>query len=459
MPSATDVITGDPAAVASTARTLTSIADDVARHAARLRSLASSGSSSSGSSWAGTAATRAHARTVTLPPKLDKVTTSYGAAGSALLRYAGALADTTERSRAAVSAFTRADDELRSAQAAQAAAASSDDAAVAAAAAAGVPAPPPTAPRYQASIDAAAAARTRAAATNAQAHADLARAASVAAAALKQASHQGIRNKSWWQHVTHTAVHWLSAQWHDALSHLADIGGKISVIAGIAAAVLAVGGLLFPPLEAAAAAAEGIAAVSGVLSAGSAAADDLTTPGHQREGLVALGMAALPGPASKILRRLPVGLSGRVLTAVEEPMPRSAPLGFRDATQYEKFKTTLNRGLQQTRYPNTVPIMQGSSVTGVKYTTGEPFDVGRTSDFDIALAGPEIFAAARRIGVKTRGNGVRTAPLPYKAIARLGLHDMRRELARQAGRKVEFMVYRSVEDAMADKPSIRMLLP
>jgi hypothetical protein len=435
---------------------LTSIADDVARHAARLRSLASSGSSSSGSSWTGTAATRAHARTVTLPPKLDKVTASYGAAGSALLRYAGALADATERSRAAVSAFTRADDELRSARAAQAAAASSDDAAAAAAAAAGLSTPAPTAPRYQASINAAAAARTRAAAANAQAHADLARAASVAAAALQQASHQGIRNKSWWQHVTHSAAHWLSAQWHDALSHLADIGGKISVIAGIAAAVLAVGGLLFPPLEAAAAAAEGIAAVSGVLSAGSAAADDLTTPGHQREGLVTLGMAALPGPASKILRRLPVGLSGRVLTAVEEPMPRSTPLGFRDATQYEKFKTTLNRGLQQTRYPNTVPIMQGSSVTGVKYTTGEPFDVGRTSDFDVALAGDDIFGAAAAAKVNVRGGGIRTAPLNRRTVARLGLRPLQRELMAISKREVKFMVYRDAGEAVDDKPSIVM---
>ena len=454
MASATDVIAGDPSAVASTGRTLTSIADEVARHAARLRSLASSGSP-----WTGAAASRAHARTVTLPPKLDKVTASYGAAGSALLRYANTLADAQERSRAAVSAFARAEAELQSARAAQAAAIASDDAAAAAAAAAGLPTPAPAAPRYQASIDAAVAARDRAATANTEAHHDRDRAAAFAVATLKDAMRQGIRNQSWWQHLRHSAAHWLSTQWHDALSHLAEIGGKISVIAGIAAAVLAVGGLLFPPLEAAAAAAEGIACVSGVLAAGSAAADELTTPGHQRQGLVTLGMAALPGPASKLLRKLPIAANTRVLSAVEEGARRTIPLGFRTGSHYERFKSTLNRGLEQTRYPNTVPIMQGSSVTGVKYTTGEPFDVGRVSDFDIALAGPEIFAAARRVGVKTRGNGIRTAPLPYKAIARLGLHDVRRELARQAGRKVEFMVYRSVDDAMADKPSIRMLLP
>ena len=78
-------------------------------------------------------------------------------------------------------------------------------------------------------------------------------------------------------------------------------------------------------------------------------------------------------------------------------------------------------------------------------------------DFDVALAGPEIFAAARGLGLKSRGNGIRTAPLNSKAIGQLGLRGLRRKLTTQANRKVEFMIYRTVEDAIADKPSIRML--
>lgn len=451
MPSSTDVVAGDPAAVASTARTLTTIADDVARHAVRLRSIASSGSS-----WTGAAASRAHARTITLPPKLDKVTASYGAAGSALLRFANTLTDAQERSRAAASAFARADAELQSARAAQASAAASDDAAAAAAAAAGVPAPTPTAPRFQASIDAAAAARDRAASANAQAHADRDRAAAIAAGALREASREGIRNKSWWQHFKHTAAHWAATQWHDALSHLADIGGKISVIAGIAAAVLAVGGVFFPPLEVAAGAAEGIACVSGVLSAGSAAADELTAPGHQRQGLVTLGMAALPGPASKLLRKLPIGRDSNVFAAIDKPASRKIPLGFHTEGHYEKFKSTLSLGLRRTRYPNTVPIMQGSSVTGFKYTTGEPFDVGRESDYDVALAGSEIFRAASAAKVKVRSGGIRTAPLNRRAVARLGLRPLQRALMEISKREVKFMVYRDPAEAVADKPSIVM---
>src|SRR5690348_4073194 len=149
--SSLDVVAGDPPAVAAAARRLASIADEVARHATKLRSLSSS-------CWTGAAATRAQARTATLPPKLDKVTASYGAAGSTLLRYASALADAQQRSATAIASFNRADAELQSARAAQAAAEAADSQAAAAASALGQPAPPPSAARCQASIDAAAAA-------------------------------------------------------------------------------------------------------------------------------------------------------------------------------------------------------------------------------------------------------------------------------------------------------------
>lgn len=448
MPSPTDVIAGDPSAVVSTARALTSIADDVARHAARLRTLASSGSS-----WTGSAAGRAHARTITLPPKLDKVTASYGAAGSALLRYAGALADEQERSRAAVSAFARADAELQSARAAQASAVASDDAAAAAAAAAGLPRPAPTAPRYQASIDAAVAARDRAAAANVEAHAGRDRAAAIAVAALNDASRQGIRNQSWWQHFKRSAAHWLSAQWHDALSHLAEIGGKISVIAGIAAAVLAVGGLLFPPLEAAAVAAEGIACVSGVLSAGSAAADELTTPGHQREGVVTLGIAALPGPVSKLLRKLPIAANSRVLSV--RAIPRTVPLGMRDEAEFRALGVPLRKRLDELGYPNAVIRIRGSSVTGVRFKDGKPFDFEaprKKSDYDLAIADPELFRRVRALGVDIRG-GSRSASLEGKwahVVEALDLQDVNDAMSHAVDRPVSFMIYKD-ESAILDR--------
>jgi hypothetical protein len=270
---------------------------------------------------------------------------------------------------------------------------------------------------------------------------------------LKEASHQGIHNKSWWQHFTHTVAHWASAQWHDALSHLADIGGKISVIAGIAAAVLAVGGLMFPPLDAAAAAAEGIAAVSGVLSAGSAAANDLTTPGHQREGLLDLGMAALPGPASKLLRKLPVSANTGVLAI--KGIPRTVPLGMRDEAEFRALGAPLRKQLTELGYPNAVIRIRGSSITGVKYESGLPFDYGKRSDYDLAIADPRLFEDAGEFGARL-ATSRRTWPLDEtRALETLGLEGVRQRMSDLMERKISFMIYKD-ELAIIDRgPSLR----
>ncbi|MGH8891250.1 MAG: putative T7SS-secreted protein [Acidothermaceae bacterium] len=244
-----DPVVGDPLAVASAARTMSAIADEVSRQASRLRALATSAST-----WTGEAAVGARARSATLPPKLAKVTASYGAAGQALSGYASMLGDAQQRSRTAISAAERAEADLQSATAAQAAAERAD-ATAAAAAATGAPVPSPTAPRYQGAIDDAAA-RVKQATTGNEAAYEAQREG--AATALEAASHQGIRNQSWWHHVTHAVTHWAATMWRAALSQLTAVAGEISLLASIAVVVLAIGGLFFPPLEAAAALAETI---------------------------------------------------------------------------------------------------------------------------------------------------------------------------------------------------------
>ena len=132
------------------------------------------------------------------------------------------------------------------------------------------------------------------------------------------------------------------------------------------------------------------------------------------------------------------------------------PHGFANRGDFENFGSKLHSGLSDAGYSGTRGIMQGSAVTGRKYTTGAPFDVGRRSDFDVALAGSDLFAAARSAGVSTRSGGIRTGPLDRQALRDLGLADLRRELSQLAGRQVNFMVYRSVEDAMGRSPSIKI---
>jgi uncharacterized protein YukE len=116
-----DPVVGDPMAVSAAARTLESIASDVASIASRLRALAAGDDS-----WTGAAAVSAHVRTASLPPALDKANVSYAAAGNALDSYARTLADAQDLSSSAIAAAGRASAELAAAVAAHAAAAARD---------------------------------------------------------------------------------------------------------------------------------------------------------------------------------------------------------------------------------------------------------------------------------------------------------------------------------------------
>ncbi|GAA6139445.1 hypothetical protein NBRC116583_31920 [Arenicella sp. 4NH20-0111] len=56
-------------------------------------------------------------------------------------------------------------------------------------------------------------------------------------------------------------------------------------------------------------------------------------------------------------------------------------------------------------FSGTKAILQGSAVTGKSFRTGKAFDAGRVSDFDIALAGSDILARARQLGIGLRSGG------------------------------------------------------
>ena len=77
-------------------------------------------------------------------------------------------------------------------------------------------------------------------------------------------------------------------------------------------------------------------------------------------------------------------------------------------------------------YGNVEPILQGSAVTGKSFKTGQEFDVGRVSDFDIALASPELLQRAQSLGIGLRSGGSRTGPLSARDLQTLGLKDLSR---------------------------------
>ena len=291
-----DPVVGDPVGVSTTGRTLESIALDVERLAIRLRALAGGGDE-----WSGTAASSARARSATVPPKLDKAQVSYAAAGSALSSYARSLADAQQQSAVALAAAGRAQGDLEAARAAQAAAATRDAASAAAARAAGVAVPPATAPRFDGSIEDANARLTRARALNDQAHEQQSQAAKVAAAALQQASRVGIHNASWLHRVTDAVGHWASTRWSSALRDVAKVANVVSALAGLGALVLAVAGVFFPPLEAAAAVLETVSLVSAVVA------------GAADTALAVTGRASWSAAGVDALTLAPAGL-GKVVT-------------------------------------------------------------------------------------------------------------------------------------------------
>jgi hypothetical protein len=298
-------IEGDPQAVAAAGRTLDSIAAEVAIASKILRALATGTDE-----WTGHAASQAKLRSATLPPKLDKVERSYATAGGALRTYATALVETQQRSAAAIRAHIAANADLAAARAAKQSAAEADAAQAKAAAAAAVPAPPPTAVRYDADISDAEARAARAVQANADAHDDLTRAAHSAASSLHDASREGIKNKPWWRRVLTSTAHWASVAWHDGLRLVSRVATAVSALAGLAALTLALAGIAFPPLEAAAAILESISVVSGVVGMAAdtamAATGDgswTTVAGDALMFAPAVGAAALRR-AAPVLRRI-----------------------------------------------------------------------------------------------------------------------------------------------------------
>jgi hypothetical protein len=124
------------------------------------------------------------------------------------------------------------------------------------------------------------------------------------------------------------------------------------------------------------------------------------------------------------------------------------PYGFDTVESYDAFANKLISNLPE----GTEALFQGSSVTGKKYTTGELFDSGRTSDFDIALAGDKLFNQAKQLGYKAK-DGTRIGPLDEEQIEILGLSKIREQLSKDAGREVNFMLFNSSSSAYT-RPSI-----
>jgi hypothetical protein len=115
------------------------------------------------------------------------------------------------------------------------------------------------------------------------------------------------------------------------------------------------------------------------------------------------------------------------------------PHGFADARNYRAFSGRAHEGLAKAGYADAKVFMRGSAVTGESYRKGEPFDVGRKSDFDLAVVSPSLNSRARQAGVLFE-NG-RSRPLTNQQAQGLGVARLRDSLSGSAQRQVTFMLY------------------
>jgi hypothetical protein len=165
------------------------------------------------------------------------------------------------------------------------------------------------------------------------------------------------------------------------------------------------------------------------------------------------GLKLLSNAWGKLTRSVNGDSIGKV---TNYPIPRA---GFAGAEEFSQFGHNVRTGLERAGYDNVVPILQGSAVTGKSFKTGQPFDVGRKSDFDVALAGPELLARAEKLGVGLRGSGTRTGPLTARDLRALGLRDLSIQLSQQYGREVNFMIFNNTNTAIQRAPSIIIPAP
>ncbi|HHQ2526931.1 TPA: DUF637 domain-containing protein, partial [Pseudomonas aeruginosa] len=173
--------------------------------------------------------------------------------------------------------------------------------------------------------------------------------------------------------------------------------------------------------------------------------------GELPKGEVAPGKANLP-----TIGALADAEAGMPYTHPVKPGAKGAviPKGFSNADDFARFGTDAREGLAKAGYGNVEPILQGSAITGQSFKTGQAFDVGRVSDFDIALAGSELLQRAQSLGIGLRSGGTRTGPLSGRDLQALGLKDLARKLSAQAGREVNFMIYDSAATAASRAPSL-----
>ena len=121
------------------------------------------------------------------------------------------------------------------------------------------------------------------------------------------------------------------------------------------------------------------------------------------------------------------------------------PLGFGSVEDFQLFIHKIYSSLVS----DAVVVFHGSSLTGQSFKDkgvgSRLFDIGRDSDYDVAIVSPTLWKTAPSVGVKIRGD--HSEPLEAAQIKALGLDKAFADANFLARREVNFMLYESVEQA------------
>ncbi|WMJ75636.1 RHS repeat-associated core domain-containing protein [Cytophagaceae bacterium ABcell3] len=123
--------------------------------------------------------------------------------------------------------------------------------------------------------------------------------------------------------------------------------------------------------------------------------------------------------------------------------------GFKSFGQLNQFGSQIKATLARRGFKNSDIFMQGSSVTGKSFRSGVPFDVGRVSDFDVAISNPELLKKGQSLDLGKAGRGY-SMPLGVEDMKKLGFGDLAESLSNRFGRDVNFRIFEN-EDAVRSK--------
>jgi hypothetical protein len=122
----------------------------------------------------------------------------------------------------------------------------------------------------------------------------------------------------------------------------------------------------------------------------------------------------------------------------------AVPLGFNSREEFRAFGSEARTSLMFAGQADAELYLRGSSVTGYRYRTGEPFDTGKESDYDFAIVSPRLMERANEIGVATLGRGTRTGQLSNAELQKLGLDTVLARIKSLTNyRKSSFVIFRN----------------